>query len=59
MIQHPHYQDAVLLLAAIHDTLPEIIHNAAQDNEHDYGLQIQRELRVILRFCEALAGRTR
>ena len=57
MTQHPHYQDAVLLLAQIHDTLPAIIHNAVHDTEHDYGLQIARELQIVLNYTEAIAGR--
>jgi hypothetical protein len=54
---HPHYQDAVLLLAELHSTTPQIIHNAVHDTEHDYGLQIARELQIVLNYTEAIAGR--
>lgn len=57
MTQHPNYRDAVALLASLHDTTVTIIHNAVHDTEHDYGLQLAAELRIVMNYTEAIAGR--
>lgn len=53
----PHYSDAVVFLAALHNTLPEIVDRACGDMDSDIGRQITHEVEVAENFAEAIMGR--
>jgi hypothetical protein len=53
----PYYTDAVKLLAALHSTTAEIIHQNCRDTDTEIGLQLSRELQIVILYTEAVAGR--
>lgn len=60
MTTHPFYADAVLFLAELHSTTPQIIHNAANESNDSpsiHGEQIKREMGIVLNYTDAIHGR--
>jgi hypothetical protein len=57
MTTSPYYADAVVLLSALHSTTAEIIHANCHDQESEIGLQLSRELQIVMTYTELIASR--
>ena len=57
MTTSPYYADAVKLLAALHSTTAEIIHQNWRDDNSDLGRQLARELGIVMLYTELIASR--
>lgn len=57
MNHHPHYRDALTLLALLLDTKPEILVTIAGDNTTAEGLRTAHQIEVACRYTEAIYQR--
>ena len=57
MTHHPHYNDALTLLANLLDTTPDILVTIAKDNTTAEGLRTAHQIEIACRYTEAIYQR--